>query len=236
MRNNTMKMKEQRLNIKMAKKEYMISCMAEQVGLREFTNFVNTPDRRNFLSKQQIDEILQDSDAPSENRMIQQMHSGASLPADLYCHSSTKKGLRSRYSLQHSSFNNDHLGRFSCAHASSPLKQKSFRNKIKLKPKTRAGGSFDLQPDGAFKPKNKLNTARHRQRTKFSKTMNPQKSPPKDEMNANMMSTDENKAGIQLYQPSIKKRPAKIQICEIFDLSLGQHTRSKSARSQTQEE
>ena len=32
--------------------------MAEQVGLREFTNFVNTPDRRNFLSKQQIDEIL----------------------------------------------------------------------------------------------------------------------------------------------------------------------------------
>jgi hypothetical protein len=51
MRNNTMRMKEQRLNIKMAKKEYMISCMAEQVGLREFTNFVNTPDRRNFLSK-----------------------------------------------------------------------------------------------------------------------------------------------------------------------------------------
>ena len=27
--NNSMKMKEQRLNIKMAKKEYMISCMAE---------------------------------------------------------------------------------------------------------------------------------------------------------------------------------------------------------------
>lgn len=29
MKNNTMKMKEQRLNIKMAKKEYMITCMAE---------------------------------------------------------------------------------------------------------------------------------------------------------------------------------------------------------------
>ena len=84
----------------------------------------------------------------------------------------------------------------------------------------RAGGSFDLQSDCAFKPKNKLNTSRNRQRTKFSKTMNPQKSPSKDEMNANIMSTDENKAGIQLYQPSIKKRPAKMQISEIFDLSI----------------
>lgn len=48
--NNTMKMKEQRLNIKMAKKEYMISCMAEQVGLREYGEPVVQRDSRNFLS------------------------------------------------------------------------------------------------------------------------------------------------------------------------------------------
>ena len=49
--NNSMKMKEQRLNIKMAKKEYMISCMAEQVGLREFAKLSELYDGRNFLSK-----------------------------------------------------------------------------------------------------------------------------------------------------------------------------------------
>lgn len=46
-----MKMKEQRLNIKMAKKEYMISCMAEQVGLREFGELADLRDSMNFLSK-----------------------------------------------------------------------------------------------------------------------------------------------------------------------------------------
>ena len=49
--NNTMKMKEQRLNIKMAKKEYMIGCMAEQVGLREYVEPASLYDGgRNFLS------------------------------------------------------------------------------------------------------------------------------------------------------------------------------------------
>ena len=42
--NTAMQVKEQRLNIKMAKKEYMISWMAQQVDLREFcpqNNIVN---------------------------------------------------------------------------------------------------------------------------------------------------------------------------------------------------
>lgn len=72
------------------------------MGLREFTNFVNTPDRRNFLSKQQIDEILQDSDAASEKLVFQQINQkeedgSKELPAELYCQTQgTKHDPRSR--------------------------------------------------------------------------------------------------------------------------------------------
>lgn len=68
-----MKMKEQRLNIKMAKKEYMISCMAEQVGLREYGEPADLRDSMNFLSTQQIAEILQESEVPTERRSFKRV-------------------------------------------------------------------------------------------------------------------------------------------------------------------
>ena len=60
--------------------------------------------------------------------------------------------------------------------------------------------------------------------------------PMKDEIIQGETSMDENKTGIQLYQPSAKKRPKQIQINEFFDLSNGKHARSNSCRTQTLEE